>query len=202
MFNKEESKRNSACKIADKINFKRIGTIILTMTLLSSLNNVKAENQGYHDAMNEYYDRVEQYMNEKEYNMDFFKLYHTGRFIINDMEIKKDRVFIVAGYVNNELKMSLYTGKIGKIDFLTGEDIDYEDPVLIPLIQTTLFETLLNEKLIMVNDRNMTFDMTRLDEIREAINNWDGLAHSLVPETDAYTNKVFIERDNKSYEKK
>ena len=202
MFNKEESNKNKECKITDKINFKRIGTVILTMTLIGSLNNVKAENLGYHEAMNEYYDRVEEYMKEKEYDIDFFKLYHTGRFIIDGNEIKKDRVFIVAGYNNNELKLSLYTSKVGKKDFLTGEDIDYEVTSLIPLIQTTLFKTLLDEKLLIVDDRNMTFDMTRLDEIREAINNWDGLAHSLVPETDAYNNKVFIERDNKSYEKK
>ena len=203
MFNKEESKRKTSCKITNKINFKRIGTIFLTMTLMSSLNTVKAEDNDYHKAMNDYYERVEEYMNNKEYDMDFFKIYHIGRFIINGEEIDKDRVFIVAGYVGNELKLNLYTSKIGKKDFLTGKDIDYEALTIVPFIQTTLFKNLLDKELIIVkDDRYMSFDMERVNEIIEEVNNWDGLAHSLVPETDAYNSKVFIERDNKVYEKR
>ena len=109
-------------------------------------------------------------------------------------------MFIVAGYINNELKMCLYTAKEGKKDFLSGKDINYEKPQLIPLRDTTLFKTLLDNKLLIVEDRYMYFDMERLEEIYEAINNWDGLAHSLVPETDAMENKVFIERER--YEKR
>lgn len=202
MFNKEESNKNRECKIISKINTKRIGTIILTMTLMSSLNNVKAEDidYDYHEKMYSYYERVENYMETRDYDLNFAKLYYTGRFIINDKEIEKDRVFIVAGIENNELKMSLYTAKIGKIDFLSGKEINYEKPRLIPLRDTTLFKTLLDNKLLIVEDRNMYFDMERVEEIYEAINNWDGMAHSLVPETDAYEDKVFIERE--SYEKR
>ncbi len=202
MFNKEESINNTNCKIIDKINMKKVGAALLTVTLLGSMNNVKAEDNPYHYKVNEYYQRVEDYMDEKEYDLEFFKLYHVGRFIIDGKEIDIDRVFIVAGYVNNELNMSLYTAKIGKKNFITGEDINYEKPVLIPLIQTTLFKTMLDENLLIVNDRYISFDMTKIEEIKDAIDKWDGMAHSLVPETDALDNKVFIEKDEaKKYEK-
>ena len=131
-------------------------------------------------------------METREYDMDFFKL--------NNNEIKKDRVFIVAGYVNNELELSLYTASTGKVDLLTGKEINYENPKLIPLIQTSFFENLLNKKLIIVEDRYMYFDMERKNEIIDELYNWDGLAHSLTPETDAFENKVLLERN--SYEEK
>lgn len=200
MFNKEESKKNKKCKVENKISFKRIGTFILTATLINSLSSVKAENIDYHEALYNYGKRVEEYMETREYDMDFFKLYHTGRFIINNNEIKKDRVFIVAGYVNNELELSLYTASTGKVDLLTGKEINYENPKLIPLIQTSFFEKLLNKKLIIVEDRYMHFDMERKNEIIDELYNWDGLAHSLTPETDAFENKVLLERN--SYEEK
>ncbi len=201
MFNKEESIKNTNCKLIGKINFKRIGTFILTMSLISSLSgNVKAEDIDYHEAVYNYYKKVEEYSEKKEYDENFIMLYHIGRFVINGNEIKPDRVFIVAGYLNNELCMYLYTSSEGKRDFLSGKEIELEDPILIPLRQTTLFQTLLEKKLIIVHDRYMNFDLNRISEINEALNNWNGLAHSLTPETDAIENKVFIERDN--YEKR
>lgn len=204
MFNKEESRKNVKCKIIHKTTVKRIGTAILTMTLIGSLKNAQAVDLDYHTKMYDYYERVEEYLNEREYDGDFFKIYYTGRFIIDGIEIKNDRIFIVAGYIDNQLHFSLYTSVIGKKDILTGTDIDYEKPVLIPFVDTTLFKTLLDNNLIIVKDgRYMSFDMERTDEIIEELYNWDGMAHSLVPETDAMENKEYIEREkSKEYEKK
>ena len=172
MFNKEKSNKNTSCRIISKLNYKKIGTFMLTMTLINSLSgNVKADNaQEYHD----YSQRVLKYSEEKEYDEKYSKLYYVGRFIINGNEIKSDRVFIVAGQLDNKLTMYLYCAKMGKIDFLSGNKVELDNPILIPLRETTLFKTLIDDNLILIDDKKMYFDMSRIDEIYHAINNWDG----------------------------
>ena len=83
---------------------------------------------------------------------------------------------------------------LGYVDCLTNEAINVEEYDMIRLVDTTAFGNVyLNDCLEIVDNKATIKNMSAFNEF---INNWDGMIHNLVPETDIIENKQIVDWGN------
>ena len=193
MFNKEKSKEFVSCKINKNLSLKKIGTFMVSISLLLSVNAL-----GESDIVDDCtilkelakYDKiVENNRKSKEYSNKLMDIMYFGKYEIDGKKYNLDSVFIAYTYVDGKLVWYLLCPSLGNVDLITKEKHNTKVSY-INLSFTTLFIELLENNLLIVDNNNILhFDMTRKEEIVKLVNNWDGKAHTLTPEMDVFDNE-------------
>lgn len=207
MFNKEESKKYAKCELLKKISTRKVGTFLVTISMLLNTSSVYAElDNELEDHINSeneksrYEQIIEDNRNNKEYDEDFCNLYYDGKYFIDGKYYTTGNVYLAYTYINDELFLYLVCPRKGNVNILTGEKYNFPAG-LIRLVDTTLFIELLKKDLLIRKDDIMQFDMARVDEIEKEIRSWDGKRHCLVPELDIMQDDLEIIKVKK-YESK
>lgn len=187
MFNKEENIKIKSVELHNKDFYKQYNNISITPFFVIMLNKYYEDKkmQDHLDLDTKrklYLDRKFEYSEKKQYNKTICDLYCNGKIYIDDKEYDLKDFFIV--YKDNNNFHLLCTN-----NNYQNEKIEYNKSV--KLIDTTAFIELINKS----NIENNKIIVNNIDELNKIINNWDGLLHDKVSQTDAIIKKNMIGND-------
>lgn len=197
MFNKEESNRTKKVSVAN-LNCKKIGKILLTLSLILMLSNsVNAEESlivettDCDDSKLHYFDRVFKYSQEKKYDQKMVDLYKNSTVVISGVSYPIDKLYLLFDTEKEGYNIHLISVLNGKNDILTGSEEEKYNRIAI-LKDTTAFINLINSDCVSIDDKKRIITITDNNKAYEIIRSWDGLIHNLVPETDAVEDKDIL----------
>lgn len=193
MFNKEESNKIKRVELG-KTNFKKIGNFLMTMTLLLSLSaSVKEKTVIHYRGEIEYRQRVYEYSQEQKYDENITKIYREYQLNIDGVVSPLEKFYIlytrnVDGNFHLINTMSEYTDILTK----SMDKNDYSN--VVRFRDTTAFINLIGSDSVIIDDNNKTITIVDKEKAIEIIQNWDGMIHDKVAETDAVENKDLLRR--------
>ena len=194
MFNKEESNKKKKVGLG-KINVKRIGNILLTMTLVTMLStSVQAETTDCDHGEVEYRQRVYEYSQKKEYDENMVKIYNEYQLCIDGNIYPMDKYYITFVRENDNHNFHLMCVQSEYNDILTNSTDRYEYDSIARFRDTTAFINLLNSDGVIIDDKNGIITIIDKEKALEIVQNWDGMIHDKVSQTDAVENKDLIRR--------
>ena len=186
MFNKEN---NKIIKIEMQTNnlYKQYDNIYITNSFIKMLNDYYISRNMHHhldfdQKLKLYKDNVFLLNEKKQYNTIIVNLYHNGKLLINNTLYDVNDFYIVYNQNSKDYHVLCTNSNY------SNEDINYNTAV--KLIDTTVFIELIKNNEIKENTI-----IIKNNKLLETINNWDGLLHNEVCETDAIINKDMLGND-------
>lgn len=202
MFKKEESSKVAKVAINKKLNLKKIGAYLITLTLLNMYAiPAKADDSlknhfDFENSKMSYYDRLEKLSKEGSYNQNITNLYHYGQLLIDQQLYPIDKFYVAYKQVNEGYEFHLMCIGSGYKDILNKSLEDYDFDGVIKLRDTTVFIELI-EHPDMVIDYANNIIVVKNDILQDMITNWDGMIHDRVSDTDAIEHKDILNRRSK-----
>lgn len=193
MFDKEESNKIKKVELG-KTNFKRIGNLLITMTLLLSLTTTsKEETTICNNYEVEYHQRVYEYGREQKYDEDISRIYHEYQLNIDGVVSPLEYFYIL--YTRNvDGNFHLINVTSEYTDILTKGMDKYDYSNVVRLRDTTAFIALIGSDSVIIDDNNKTIIIVDKEKAMEIIQSWDGMIHDKVAETDAVKDKDLLRR--------
>lgn len=182
-------KKNNIKKVdIKKANLYRNDNLLISSSYINMVsekhNKKKMKEQSiYQNDITSYYNKRNEFKENKEYNPTIVNLYRNGILIINNEEYKLKNFFIVFDDKLNNFHLKCTDKR------LNIESIDYNKAV--KFIDTTAFINLINCSKII--DNKIFIDS--INSLIDIINKWDGYLHSETNETDAIFEKKMIRDD-------
>ena len=196
MFNKEESNKKRKIEIG-KIDGKKVGKIILTSSLilmLASTINVKSNNIGCGHEKAEYFRRVFEYKLSRTYDEKIMDFYQNYEIMIDNVAYPIEKFYILFDEDALIPQFHLINIKCEYEDILTRSMEKYDHNKVVHLRDTTAFINMLNSDAIKIDYERKLIIIIDNEKALGIINNWDGMIHEEVPETDAVDNKDMVRR--------
>lgn len=196
MFNKEESNKKRKIEIG-KIDGKKVGKIILTSTLilmLASTINVKSNNIDCGHEKAEYFRRVFEYKTSRTYDEKIMDFYQNYEIMIDNVAYPIEKFYILFDEDALIPQFHLINIKCEYEDILTRSMEKYDYNKVVRLRDTTAFINMLNSDAIKIDYERKLIIIIDNEKALGIINNWDGMIHEEVPETDAVDNKDMVRR--------
>ena len=190
----EQKERVNNLKVNES-TFKKISSFILTTTLILSLNTpVKGEVTNCNTGAYEYHQRIYEYQKDRQYDENLIRLYKDGELCIDGESYPISKFFITITTTPNGYELHLMNVRSDYNDILTNSLEVYNYDNIIKFRDTTAFIELINSDCVLIDYEKNIITIIDKEKALEIINNWDGMIHNKVPETDAVENKSFIKR--------
>ena len=151
------------------------------------ISNVKDNHRVIVDKMSDYHKRIAKYRKEKNYDSTFCNLYYKGKIIFDNKEYEIYDFYLTYNFIEDDSKVRLVCSKENYSDILLKETNKYNYKSIIQLRETSIFTKMIEENVATINDNKLT--IVDKDKLLFLVNNWDGMVHDKVPETDAIENK-------------
>ena len=151
--------------------------------------DVKVDNNKIVEKYSDYHLRMFKNMEEKQYDKTLVNLYNNGKIVFEDKTYEIYDFYIKYNYLNGTFEKHLICSKEDYSDILLKTKENYNCRGIIQLRNTTAFIDILNSNASYFDSKNNSIKLIDEDKILEIINNWDGMIHDKVPETDAIENK-------------
>ena len=172
----------------DELKCKKCDLYIL-MRKIINIDPIKIFNQ---PKVIEYYDRVRQYNHEREYDDKIKKLYFDSKVKIDGVLYPIDMFYITFKYETDNHNFHLMNIKSEYNDILINSMESYDFDGIVPFRNTTAFINLINSGFVTIDYDKNIITINNKEKVLEIINNWDGMIHNKVAETDAINNKDFL----------
>ncbi len=192
MFNKEESNNTKKVKL-DRKNYKRMGNILLTMTLVLMLaESYQVNSLGNQKEVIDYKRRIYDYQQERQYDINITKIYNEYQINIDGVITPIEKFYIL--YDNLCRELHLMNVKSEYSDILTNSKEEYQYDNVVKFRDTTAFINLINSDAVIVDDKNKMIIILDKEKANDIVKNWDGQIHDKVAETDAILKKDMFGR--------
>ena len=199
MFDKNESKKYVKCKINGDIKVKRIGNNCYTNSFVVFENNnekqrrIQKDHFDYEKKKIDYLERVID-NKTKEYDKNIINLYNNGIIVIDGNEYPLKKFFIKYDLGSNDVILHLTCINSNFTDILTNSNGDYQYNGVVRFRDTECFISLINSDAVSIDENRIV--IINKEKSLNIINEWNGMLHSLVPETDAIEKKqIFVRND-------
>ena len=154
-----------------------------------SVNNSKLKGKNIIDKYTDYHLRMFKNMEEKQYDKGIVNLYKKGKIVFEDKTYEIYDFYINYNFSEGLLERHFTCSKEDYSDILLKSKEQYNCFDIIQLRDTTAFIEILNSDASYFDPTNNTIKLIDESKILEIINNWNGMIHDKVPETDAVENK-------------
>ena len=204
MFNKEESSKKKKVEINSKISLIRIGSFFVSLTLMMSItnNSVKADDLLSHfqheQVKMEYLSRLNDYILERQYDQDIVNLYRNGKIMINNKILPLNSFYICYNTDSVNYDFHLMSTKDDCKDIILGSREKYYFNDLVRFMDTTAFINYIKDNRTSIDKKNNIIVVNNNDLLLSYIQNWNGMIHNQVADTDAILEKVIINRGIKN----
>ena len=189
MFNKDSSLNIQKIELNNKRFYKQYNNISITPFFIVLLNNYYEEKNmqdhiDFDNRINAYNNRAFENSIKKQYNNIITNLYQNGEIIIDNGILKLDDLYIVYKKGNNDFHLMCTNSKY------INDNTEYDTSV--KFIDTTAFIDLIKK-----NDvKNNSIILNDINDLKNIIQDWDGLLHDKVYKTDAILNKNMLGKNN------
>lgn len=202
MFNKKESSAKRKIELKIKNKLVKVGVFLVATNFLLN-NSVSAENNQYEEYLQNhfryesdvfnYYQRLENLTREKDYDKSIAELYHNGSMLINGQTYSLGSFLLRYSKDAENHNLHLISSYDDCQDILTRSYEEYKYDGIVKFKDTTAFINYILDTNTEI-DREHNIIIVDNDRLLFYINNWDGMRHDRVAETDAILEHRVLDR--------
>lgn len=193
MFNKEESNKKKRITIG-KLDYQKVGKVIITSSLIMMLASPIKKEIICDNSEVLYLNRVYDYKMTRDYDEKIENYYNNYQIMIDGIVYPIEKFYILLDKDAINPQFHLINVKSELKDIITGSMEKYHYNKIVRLRDTTIFINLLNSDCVIIDNENKLIIIKDKEKAQEIINNWDGMIHDKVAETDAVENKDMLRR--------
>ncbi len=173
---------------------KKIGSFVLTASLIVSLSIPAKGDTICNPGKVEYYQRLYEYSQEKTYDEKLIEIYNNGIINIDGEEYPLRKFYITINTKVDGYDLHLMNIKSDYSDILTNSLDSYDYDRIVKFRDTTAFIELINSDCVLTDYERNIITIIDKEKALEIVKNWDGMIHNKVAETDAVFNKQIVKR--------
>lgn len=200
MFDKNKSSSVKKVLLNNKNSYKRIGTFLISFTLLTSMANSAKANDflekhlEYESNKHDYYVEKNKLEEQKSYGQEIVNLYKYGQVLIDNELYLLDKFYIAYKVTDNGYEFHLKCAGANYSDILNKELEEYDYDGIIKFKNSSAFINLIEHQDIVIDYANNIIVVTDNKILTNIIDNWDGMLHDRVSDTDAISDKNILKR--------